>query len=160
MKFSTFKKEDSLKDYLCAIEFLSFFSLALDAGMGIQQAFLKSASEVAPSNFSNEIASVKDLLQSSLSFSEALREIEVRSQSSLFKDISSSLFLSLRLGVDLKRTVDDKIQNLSERLQYQAEGEAGKAPVKMLFPLMVFIFPIIFLLLGAGVVMDLADVLR
>jgi len=49
-----------------------------------------------------------------------------------------------RLGTSMGRTLDSQADNMRERRRQKAKAEALKAPVKIVFPLVIFIFPAIF----------------
>jgi tight adherence protein C len=57
-----------------------------------------------------------------------------------------------QLGVGIGKVLRIQSQQLRERRRLKAEERAQKAPVKMLIPMVVFIFPCLFIiLLGPGV---------
>ena len=49
-----------------------------------------------------------------------------------------------RLGTSMGRTLNNQADNMRERRRQKAKAEALKAPVKIDFPLVIFIFPAIF----------------
>lgn len=49
-----------------------------------------------------------------------------------------------RLGTSMGKTLNAQADNMRERRRQKAKAEALKAPVKIVFPLVVFIFPAIF----------------
>lgn len=49
-----------------------------------------------------------------------------------------------RLGTSMGRTLNSQADNMRERRRQKAKAEALKAPVKIVFPLVMFIFPAIF----------------
>ncbi len=49
-----------------------------------------------------------------------------------------------RLGTSMGKTLNTQADNMRERRRQKAKAEALKAPIKMIFPLVIFIFPAIF----------------
>ncbi len=49
-----------------------------------------------------------------------------------------------RLGTSMGKTLTNQADNMRERRKQKAKAEALKAPVKIVFPLVIFIFPAIF----------------
>ncbi len=53
---------------------------------------------------------------------------------------------SERLGTSMSKTLTNQADNMRERRKQKAKAEALKAPVKIVFPLVIFIFPAIFVI--------------
>lgn len=53
---------------------------------------------------------------------------------------------SERLGTSMSKTLTNQADNMRERRKQKAKAEALKAPVKIVFPLVLFIFPAIFVI--------------
>ena len=51
-----------------------------------------------------------------------------------------------RLGTSLGKTLNNQAINMRERRRQAVKAEAMKAPVKMIFPLVLFIFPSVFVI--------------
>ena len=49
-----------------------------------------------------------------------------------------------RLGTGMGKTLNNQADNMRERRRQKAKAEALKAPIKIVFPLVIFIFPAIF----------------
>lgn len=65
----------------------------------------------------------------------------------------TSLIQADELGVSLSRVLKIESENLREHRKQVAREKAMKAPIKMLFPLILFIFPSIFIIiLGPAVI--------
>ena len=62
-----------------------------------------------------------------------------------------------RLGTSMATTLENQADNMRERRRQHAKAEALKAPVKILFPLIIFIFPALFVVVLGPAVMALAQ---
>jgi tight adherence protein C len=63
-----------------------------------------------------------------------------------------------RLGVPLAQMLRTQADDLRTRLRNEAEEQAMKAPVKMLFPTVLLIFPAVFIVvLGPAVISLMAN---
>ena len=60
-----------------------------------------------------------------------------------------------RLGTSIAATLTSQADNMRDRRRQSVKAEALKAPVKMLFPLVLFIFPAIFIVLLLPTVLNL-----
>ncbi len=92
-------------------------------------------------------------LRTSRSRAHALRSFAARTQVDAINSLTSVLIQTERFGVSLTRTLRIHAEALRRKQQLRAEELAGALPVKLLFPLIFFIFPAIFVvLLGPAVV--------
>jgi len=62
------------------------------------------------------------------------------------------------LGVSISKVLRIEADNLREKRKQTIREKAMKAPIKMLFPLIFFIFPSIFIILLGPVLVQIIDV--
>ena len=62
-----------------------------------------------------------------------------------------------RLGIGLSRSLRELSAKMLESQEHRAETIAQQAAVKMLFPLVFFIFPAVFLIILSPVILGLWD---
>jgi tight adherence protein C len=75
---------------------------------------------------------------------EALRKLSERCQVPELSAFSRALIQADSLGISLGRILRVQAADTRERRQAAAEEKAMKAPIKMLFPTVLFIFPVLF----------------
>lgn len=69
----------------------------------------------------------------------------------------SSILQAEKLGIGMVQVLRVQSSEVRERRKQRAEEEAMKAPIKMLFPLVLFIFPSLFIvLLGPAIIQFMA----
>jgi tight adherence protein C len=78
---------------------------------------------------------------------QALRDLGKRVDLSDLKSVVYALVQADELGVSIGSILRIQSDQMRQRRFERAEKLANEAPVKMLFPLMVFIFPSVFLIL-------------
>lgn len=133
--------------------YLDYITMAVEAGLNMTGA-LNQAMEKGPHGpLKHEFYLVIRDLRSGVPRADALRRMDARMQMS---EITSFVGTSIqaekmgaRLGTALKAQAE---QRRNERFQ-RAEKQAMEAPVKLIFPLLVFIFPLTFLILGFPIAM-------
>ena len=83
----------------------------------------------------------------------ALRNMSDRCDVKALSMLVTSIIQADELGVSLSRVLRIESENLREHRKQVAREKAMKAPIKMLFPLVFFIFPTIFIIiLGPAVI--------
>jgi len=70
----------------------------------------------------------------------------------------TSLIQADELGVSLSRVLRIESANLREQRKQASREKAMKAPIKMLFPLVLFIFPSIFVIILGPAVIRMIDI--
>ena len=78
---------------------------------------------------------------------EALRKLSERAQVTELSAFTRALIQADTLGISLGRILRIQAADTRERRQSLAEERAMKAPIKMLFPTVLFIFPAMFLVI-------------
>ena len=109
--------------------------------------------ETTEGPLADEFALVLTELRVGDSSERALKRMAARAQSQEVTSLVRSLVQGEQLGLSLARTLRNLAQDTRKRRQAVAEELASKAPVKMLFPTAIFIFPALFIaILGPAVI--------
>jgi tight adherence protein C len=78
---------------------------------------------------------------------EALRRLAVRVPSDGMRSFVQTLIQSEGVGMSRTQILKNQARDLRNRWQLAAEERAQKAPVKMLFPIVIFILPVMFVVI-------------
>ena len=127
--------------------YLDFLTMGVEAGLNMAGAITQAVTKGPVGPLKNEFALVLRDLRSGLTRSEALRRMEERIRVPQVSSFVSAVVQAERLGASLGSTFRFQAeQRRVERFQI-AEKLAMEAPVKLIFPLVVFIFPVTFVVL-------------
>ena len=127
--------------------YLDFLTMSVEAGLNMAGAIAQAVSKGPNGPLKNEFAYVLRDLRSGLTRSEALRRMEARVRIAQVSSFISAVIQAERMGASLGPTFRSQAeQRRIERFQI-AEKLAMEAPVKLIFPLVAFIFPVTFLVL-------------
>ncbi|MBQ0945570.1 type II secretion system F family protein [Ideonella sp. 4Y16] len=133
--------------------FLDIVTLAIEAGLNLTGALQKAVDRSKPGPLMSEINRVLRDIRAGKPRVDALRDLAERMDfapvSSLVSALVQGELMGSSLGPVLRAQSD---QRRTERFQ-RAEKLAMEAPVKMLGPLILFIFPCTFIVLGFPIVM-------
>ncbi|SEB08721.1 type II secretion system F family protein [Paraburkholderia sartisoli] len=133
--------------------YLDFLTLAVEAGLNVSGAIQKAVEKGPDGPLRREFEHVLRDLKSGLSRTEALRRFEDRQRIKEVSNLVGAIVQAERMGSGLAKTLRfQSEQRRSERFQ-RAEKQAMEAPVKLIFPLLFFIFPVTFIVLGFPIVM-------
>ena len=133
--------------------YLDFITMCVEGGLNLQGA-LGQAMEKAPAGpLRNEIAVVLRDLRSGLPRADALRRMAERLDIPEITSFVSSIIQAEKMGASLASVLRvQSEQRRNERFQ-RAEKMAMEAPVKLVGPLVMFIFPVTFIVLGFPIAM-------
>lgn len=133
---------------------LDLLTLSVEAGLDFTAAVQKVVERGKPGPLRDELQTFLSSLRMGHTRAEALTAMATRAALPELSTVVSSLLLADRLGKGLARALRIQADQLRlERFQ-RAETRAGEAPVRMLVPLVLFIFPTLWLVLGAPLVFE------
>ncbi len=133
---------------------LDLLVVCVEAGLGLDQAILRVAQElrIAHPELSEDLQLINLEMRVGKSRVEALREFGLRTGVEDAKALVAMLIQTDRFGTDLAQALRVHSDNLRTKRRQRAEEMAAKATVKMIPPLVFFIFPALFaVLLGPAV---------
>lgn len=148
------RRQDSIASALP--DALDFLVICVEAGLGLNAALIRVGQELQLRSqaLSTELNLVNQELRTGISREQALRNLSTRNMIEDLKILVSSLVLSDKLGTNIADTLRAQSDSLRTRVRQRAEENAAKASVKMLFPLVFFILPALFIvMLGPGVIL-------
>lgn len=133
--------------------YLEYLTMCVDAGLNFSGA-LKQAVDKGPHGaMRNEFRVILRDINSGYSRAEALNRFDDRVEISDISTFVRAVVQADKLGSSLKDTLYAQAQQrLNERFQ-RAEKLAMEAPVKLIVPLVIFIFPLTFIILLFPIVM-------
>ena len=130
---------------------LDLLTLSVEAGMDFMSALQRHVSARRLDALGEELLRMTKEVQIGLSRQEALRNMAARVRQSDLKALSFALIQADELGVSIGSVLRIQSSQLRARRFDRAEKLAAEAPVKMLGPLMLCIFPAVFIILMAPV---------
>lgn len=133
--------------------FLDFITMAVEAGLNLTGALNQVVQKGPQGALKQEFFMVVRDLRSGLPRAEALRRMEMRLQISEVSSFVGTVIQAEKMGASLGKALRSQAeQRRTERFQ-RAEKQAMEAPVKLIAPLMMFIFPVTFIVIGFPIVM-------
>lgn len=125
---------------------LDLLTVCVEAGLGFDGALLRVA-EKKEGVLAKEFFHLLQEINMGKPRREALKDLAGRLGTEEFSSLAGAIIIADRLGVSIGNVLRAQAEALRRKRRQQAEERAMKAPVKMLFPLVFFIFPAIFLVL-------------
>lgn len=127
--------------------YLDFLTMSVEAGLNMNGALAQAVAKGPAGPLKSELAFVLRDLRAGLTRADALRRMEERVRISQVSSFTSAVIQAERMGASLGTTFRAQAdQRRAERFQ-RAEKLAMEAPIKLIFPLVAFIFPVTFVVL-------------
>jgi tight adherence protein C len=135
--------------FLALPDALDMMVVCVEAGLGLDQAMRKVSDEMKRSYpvLSEELALTNFQLQMGRTRSDALHELGVRSGVVDLRTLAGILIQADKFGSSIAQALRVQSDSMRIRRQQLAEEKAAKTAVKLIFPLVLFIFPGIFVIL-------------
>jgi tight adherence protein C len=128
---------------------LDLMVVCVEAGLGLDQAMRKVAEEMKKSyrTISDEFNLCNLQLQMGRGKAQVLQELGLRSGVDDLKSLASILIQADKFGSSIAQALRVQSDSMRTRRRQLAEEKAAKTAVKLIFPLVLFIFPGIFVVL-------------
>jgi len=125
---------------------LDLLTIAVDAGLGLDAAMMKVVARW-DNALTQEFRQVLREMQMGVPRAEALRHMAERTAVPELASFVAILVQSERLGASIINVLHAQADAMRMRRRQRAEEEAHKAPVKMMVPLVLFVFPALFIVI-------------
>lgn len=141
---------------------LDLLVVCVEAGLSLDQAFLRAAREMGGvrSAISDEFSVVRLEQRAGCSRSDAWKRLGERTGVESLRHLASMLIQAEQLGTGIARGLRQHSLALRTQRIQQSEEQAAKAGIKIVFPLVLFIFPNLFLVVLGPALMEILDSLR
>ena len=128
---------------------LDLMVVCVEAGLGLDQAIGRVGQEVKRTHpeLSDELNILTLELRTGLSRQEALRNLAYRTDLEEVRNLVALLVQTDRFGTSIGQALRVHADSMRSTRRLKAEELAAKLPVKLLFPLIFFIFPSMFIVL-------------
>ena len=131
---------------------LDMFTVCVEAGLGFDAALAQVARNTR-GPLAAEFSRVLQEMQIGNSRRQALRSMADRTTVPELRVFVSALVQASELGVPISRVLREQAKEMRLKRRQLAEEQAQKVPVKILFPLIVCLFPALFVvILGPGII--------
>nr|WP_304215324.1 type II secretion system F family protein [Fredinandcohnia onubensis] len=137
-------------------DFFDMVNLSIEAGMGLDASIQKVCKQMK-GPLSEEFLQTMEDMKLGKSRREAFADLRARVPIPQFQSIITSLIQADMLGVGMAKVLHQLTQRIREQRTQFAREQAMKAPVKMIFPMMLFIFPSIFIVLMGPLIIYLIE---
>ena len=135
---------------------LDLLTVSVEAGLGFDSAVAKVCEKMH-----GPLIDEFDMLAREIRVGEtrrqALRNLGDRVESDDIRAFARSIIQADELGTSLGRTLKVQADDMRVHRQLAAEEKAMKAPVKMLFPTVIFIFPAMFIVILGPASLNILD---
>jgi len=136
------------KDIVSALPiYLDFITMAVEAGLNLSGALQQGIDKGPKGALQSEFNVVLRDVRSGLTRAEALRRMADRVDVQEITGFVSSIVQAEKLGSSMAAVLRAQAEQRRDERFQRAEKMAMEAPVKLVFPLVVFIFPVTFVVL-------------
>jgi tight adherence protein C len=129
--------------------------VCIEAGLGLDQAFMRVSQELRITH--PELCGELDLVNAQIRIGrtriESMRELASRTGVDDIKALVAMLIQTDRFGTSVSQSLRVHADDMRMKRRQRAEEAAAKTPVKMVPPLVFFIFPALFVvILGPAII--------
>lgn len=143
-------------------DMLDLLVVCTESGLGFNAALRRVADELVISHpeLADEVDTVCNKIQAGKPMPEALRELVYRTGLDELMGLVSMLSHASRIGGSLVNSLREYTEDYRDKRQQAAEEMAAKIPVKMMFPMVLFIWPCFFIVAIGPALISLAEAFK
>lgn len=140
---------------------LDYMVVCVEAGLGMNQALVRVAQEMGPvsEELSKELALTNLQIRAGTPRPDALRDLADRTGLPEVQELVTTLVQTDRFGTSVARSLRVHSETLRQKRRQAAEETAAKTTIKLVFPLVLFIFPALFVVILAPGMIRIAEAL-
>ena len=155
LKSKAKKRKEKLRQQLPDI--MDLLVVSVEAGLGFDAALIRLY-EKDKSELMTELMQATRDIQHGMSKKEAYEGLAKRCGVKELTTFLTALIQADQLGISIKSVLKVQAENLRKDRKMRAEEKALKAPVTMLVPMVLFIFPVIFIVLLGPAILNIMDI--
>ncbi|WP_373446067.1 type II secretion system F family protein [Salinicoccus bachuensis] len=140
-------------------DFLDLLTISLEAGLGFDAALSKVVAK-KPGVLSDEFKYVLEEVRLGRTRKEGLTAMIGRVPIEELKSLVFSIIQAEKLGIGMVTVLRVQTEEVRQMRTQRAEEKAMKAPVKMLLPMVFFIFPALFIVVLSPAVMQFMEAMK
>jgi pilus assembly protein TadC len=144
-------KDSLLKDLPDTVDLLA---LCVNAGLDFMMALKYLVEKSPPSVIMEELANMMQEINVGKPRREALRSLAKKYELSDLSTFSRTLIQADRMGTSVSEALNILSEDMRETRYRRGEAMALKAPLKMLIPLLLFIFPVVGILVAGPIFLE------
>ncbi|MDE1327868.1 type II secretion system F family protein [Vibrio aestuarianus] len=140
---------------------LDLLVVCTESGLGFKAALRRVGDEMLISHpdFADELLTVCAKIKAGVEMSDAFQELIQRTGVTEIQGLVSMLAHASRIGGSLSKTLRDYTEDFRDKRNQEVEEIAAKIPTKMIFPLLMFIWPCFFIVAVGPAIIKLLDAL-
>lgn len=141
---------------------LDLLVICMEAGLGMDQALIRVGQEMRLSHpaLGEELLLINLEQRAGKTRLDAWRNMAERTNLDIVRSFVTMLIQTERFGTPISKSLGHFADALRTKRRQQAEEQAAKTTIKMVFPLVLFIFPSMFIVLLAPAVIQISRVLQ
>jgi tight adherence protein C len=141
---------------------LDMIVVCIEAGLGLRAAIARVAEELVVSypDLSDELGLVNAEMRAGIDRVQSLRNLAERTGVQEIRGFVAVLAQSMKFGTSIAETLRVYASEFRDKRMQLAEELAGQIPIKMLFPMVLLIFPALFVVGVAPAILRVIDALQ
>ena len=127
-------------------EILDYLQVGVEAGLSVDNSLDRIVAEPSKAHMVYEFKLYLQDMKMGLQRADALHQLYYRTQSKSVKNFADGIVQSVKTGMPLGDVLQIIRKDIYDAIRNDAEKRAIKAPVVMMIPLIMFIFPTVFII--------------
>lgn len=138
---------------------MDMLTVCVEAGLGLDGAIIKIGEKNKNAMTEEMMTTIKEVQFGRLR-RDAFKDLGDRNDVAELKTFAAAMIQGEKYGVPIKGILKAQANKLRESRKQAAQEKAMRSPVKIMIPIVVFIFPVIFIILMGPSVINIMDMMK
>jgi tight adherence protein C len=139
-------------------QLMDMLSVCVEAGLSLDSAVVRIAEKSNGIMVRELRATIKEI-QYGKSRKDAFRDLAERYDIGELRTFAAAMVQADKYGIPIKNILKAQSDKLRDARKQRAQEKAMKAPVKIMIPIVLFIFPVLFIILMGPSVINIMDMI-
>lgn len=148
------RRQETLRNSLP--EFIDLVCISVQAGLSFDGAVGKITDRMK-GPLSDEFLRMERDIRHGMTRQRSLTQLAKRCDIEEMYLFTTSVIQADKLGTSMGKTLKQQADNMRDRYRQAVKAKAMKAPVKIIFPMVIFIFPSVFVIVLMPIIMNIAS---
>ncbi len=151
------RRRDRWRNFREMPDFLELLAMAVSAGLNVERAWALAVAHLPESPLKATLQKSAGRFSEGRPREDTLRDLSVHLDDARIRPVFAIIIQAMKRGTPLERVLIDQAKSLRALALAAVERRAQTAPIRLLFPILLFLFPTLFIVIFGPILLQFAQ---